>query len=393
MKPIQKQGLFYGIKTLEQLLPLTIPEGSVADTALAIGPATITDYPRYGYRGSMLDVARHFFDMDVVKQYIDYLARYKMNVLHLHLSDDQGWRIEIKSWPKLTEIGGSTEVGGGEGGYYTQAQYKDLVAYAAERFMIIVPEIDMPGHTNAALASYPELNCNGKARELYTGTEVGFSTLCTDKEVVYQFADDVIRELAELTPSPYIHVGGDESHVTAKPDYIKFVNRMQEIVTKHQKTMVGWDEITLANLAPTAIPQYWSSEENARNAIEKNLQVIMSPAKRMYLDMKYNEETKLGLTWAAMIEVNDAYEWDPEEMEEVIKDENILGIEAPLWSETIDSMDDIEFLLFPRITAYAEIGWTPKGQRDWEDYKKRLGIQQLWMDKEEINYYQSKLLN
>ena len=158
-----------------------------------------------------------------------------MNRLHLHLSDDQGWRIEIKSWPKLTEIGGSSEVGGGEGGFYTQEQYKDIVKYAQDRFITIVPEIDVPGHTNAALASYPELNCDGKATELYHGTNVGFSTLCTDKEITYKFIDDVFRELAAMTPGEYIHIGGVESHVTSMKDFNPFINRAQKIVEKHGK--------------------------------------------------------------------------------------------------------------------------------------------------------------
>ena len=193
-------GLFRGIQTIRQIV--------AEDTSLnkpgifKIATGTITDYPEYSYRGMMLDVARHFFSAEDVKQVIDYIAFYKMNVMHMHLSDDQGWRIEIKSWPNLTTYGGSTQVGGGKGGYYTQEQYKDIVKYATDRYITIVPEIDMPGHTNAALASYPELNCNGKATELYTGTEVGFSTLCTGKEITYKFIDDVVKEISDLLPAP-----------------------------------------------------------------------------------------------------------------------------------------------------------------------------------------------
>ena len=232
-------GCLYGVQTLLQTLPVGNPDVS----GIEIPTGMIKDYPEFSYRGSMLDVARHFFNVDEVKRYIDFLSMYKMNVLHLHLSDDQGWRIEIKSWPKLTEIGGSTEVGGGEGGFYTQEQYSEIVEYAQIRNITIIPEIDMPGHTNAALASYAELNCNGKATELYTGIEVGFSTLCTNKEITYQFVDDVIRELASLTPGPYIHIGGDESHVTPLEDYIPFINRVQQIVKNHGKKVIGWDEI------------------------------------------------------------------------------------------------------------------------------------------------------
>lgn len=382
-------GMFYAVQTIRQLLPVEIGEGQPKDTLLAIGAGTITDYPRYGYRGSMLDVARHFFDVETIKRYIDYLAAYKMNILHLHLSDDQGWRIEIKSWPKLTEIGGSTEVGGGEGGFYTQEEYKAIVEYAADRHIMVIPEIDMPGHTNAALASYPELNCDGQAPNLYTGTRVGFSTLCTDKEVVYQFVDDVFRELAALTPGPYLHIGGDESHVTAKPDYIKFVTRVQEIVASHGKQLVGWDEVVTANLNEDAIAQYWASADNANTAAQKDLKVIMSPAKYAYLDMKYDTTTELGLAWAGTIEVDEGYQWEPAELEENLTDDNILGVEAPLWAETIENLEDIEYLLFPRLIGYAEIGWTPAAQRDWADYRERLAAQQAWLDQQGINYYRS----
>ncbi len=189
-------GLFRGVQTIRQLLPPAVELAAKQEGPWKIAAGTIIDYPEYSYRGAMLDVARHFFAVSDVKRFIDLLAAYKMNFLHLHLSDDQGWRIEIKSWPNLTGHGGSTQVGGGKGGYYTQVQYADIVKYAKERYITIVPEIDMPGHTNAALASYAELNCNGKATELYTGTEVGFSTLCTSNEITYKFIDDVVRELA-----------------------------------------------------------------------------------------------------------------------------------------------------------------------------------------------------
>ncbi|NNF33084.1 MAG: family 20 glycosylhydrolase, partial [Saprospiraceae bacterium] len=229
-----KAGIFYGIQTLLQL---------IQQEGIKIPTGKIIDYPRFTYRGSMLDVSRHFFSVEDVKTYIEHLSRYKMNVLHLHLSDDQGWRIEIPGWERLTAHGGSTEVGGGEGGFYTLNEYKDIVAFANERFITIVPEIDIPGHTNAALASYPELNCDGIERELYTGTEVGFSTLCVEKEITYEFVEDVVRTISEVTPGPYFHIGGDESHVTSDEDYVIFVNRVKDIVKKYGKTMIGWDEI------------------------------------------------------------------------------------------------------------------------------------------------------
>jgi len=189
-------GLFYGIQTIRQLLPVAAEVSEAQPKSWKLPTGTIRDVPRFAWRGTMLDVARHFFDVADVKRYIDLIAAYKLNRLHLHISDDQGWRIQIESWPNLTAHGGSTQVGGGNGGFYTQAEYTDIVAYAQQRFVMIIPEIDMPGHTNAALASYPELNCDDRAPELYTGIEVGFSTLCVDKAITYTFVDDVIRELA-----------------------------------------------------------------------------------------------------------------------------------------------------------------------------------------------------
>ena len=311
VKSFGKEGIFYGIQTLRQLLPPKIERQAKQDGPWEIPTGKIHDAPNYAFRGAMLDVSRHFFDVEDVKRYIDFLAYYKMNTLHLHLSDDQGWRIEINSWPKLATYGGSTQVGGGAGGYYTQEEYRKIVDYAADRYITIIPEIDMPGHTNAALASYPELNCDNKAPELYTGTEVGFSTLCTDKEVVYQFVDDVIQELVALTPGPYIHIGGDESKVTKLKDFKAFISTVQKIVKKHGKQMIGWEEAVQAELEDDAIIQYWANADHAKEAAEKGLKLIMSPAKKAYLDMQYDSTTHLGLHWAGYIEVDDAYNWNP----------------------------------------------------------------------------------
>ena len=389
-------GLFYGIQTLRQLLPASIELNEKQDNTWLIASGTIKDEPSYSYRGAMLDVARHFIGLSDVKRYIDLLSFYKINTLHLHLSDDQGWRIEIKSWPNLTTHGGSTEVGGGEGGFFTQVQYKELVKYAQDRFITIIPEIDMPGHTNAALSSYPELNCNGKATKLYTGTRVGFSSFCTDKEITYKFIDDVIRELAEMTPGEYIHIGGDESDATPIKEYISFINKVQKIVAKHGKKVLGWDEIAHATLEPNSIVQYWARDstenKNAHMAVKQNAKILMSPATKAYLDMKYDKTTKLGLDWAGLTEVDVAYNWSLENHIDGIKKENIIGIEAPLWTETVENMKDLEYLVFPRVIGIAEIGWTPTSQRDWNEYKVRLGKHKDRLDALDINYYNSKLV-
>ena len=378
-------GCFYGAQTLLQALPVEAGEGE----RLLIPKGEVLDKPEYAYRGAMLDVARHFFEVDDVKRFIDFLATYKMNALHLHLSDDQGWRIEIKSWPKLTEIGGSKEVGGTDGGFFTQEDYKDIVAYAAERHITIVPEIDMPGHTNAALASYAELNCDGMATELYTGIEVGFSTLCTDKEVTYEFVDDVVGEIAALTPGPWFHIGGDESHVTEHDDYVYFVNRVQDIVTRHGKKIIGWDEIANASLVSGATVQFWDNTENTTMGVEQGAQVLMSPAARAYMDMKYDSTTTLGLDWAGYIEVGHGYDWDPATYVTGIDRDNILGIEAPLWTETITNMEELEYMVFPRLPGYAEIGWTAPDNRSWKDYKNRLAMHGQRLKDKNINFYKS----
>nr|WP_320120711.1 beta-N-acetylhexosaminidase [uncultured Marinifilum sp.] len=386
-------GIFRGVQTIRQLLPAKIEAAKTQQGPWLIASGTIKDYPQYGYRGAMLDVARHFFSLTDVKRYIDYLAAYKMNVLHLHLSDDQGWRIEIKSWPKLSEIGGSTQVGGGKGGFYTQEEYKEIVKYAQDRFITIVPEIDMPGHTNAALASYAELNVDGKARKFYTGTRVGFSSLATDKEITYKFIDDVIRELAAITPGEYIHIGGDESHATKKKDYIKFIERVQKIVHSHNKKVMGWADIAAADLTESAVAQFWQTKPvNALKAVKQNVKVLMSPANHAYMDMQYDSISPLGLHWAGYLEVDKAYNWTLESKVEGITKDNIIGIEAPLWSETIETIDDIEYLIFPRLLGYAELGWSPDANNSWNEYKVRLGKQQERFEFMDLNYYQSKLV-
>lgn len=384
-------GVFYGVQSLRQLLPYW----SEYEALLLQRPRPVTlpavhirDRPRYPWRGAMLDVARHFFTVDDVKRYIDLLALHKMNRLHLHLADDQGWRIEIKKWPALTAKGGTTEVGGGAGGFYTQAQYTDIVAYAAARFIMIVPEIDMPGHTNAALASYAELNCNGQAPPLFTGTDVGFSALCVDKELTYNFIDQVVAEIAALTPGPYFHIGGDEVKTLTPAQYRAFVELVQTIVGRHGKQMIGWDEVAAATLSPTSIVQHWRPDA-AKAELARAPHLILSPGDRAYLDMKYDVDTALGLTWAGLIPIKTAYDWDPATLVPGAADQAILGVEAPLWSETLANIRDVEFLAFPRLAAIAELGWSPAQGHDWERFRVRLGAQGPRWTALGINFYRA----
>jgi hexosaminidase len=391
LQAYQPAGLFRGVGTLRQLLPASIEVGSVQPGPWEIPALVIRDKPRYHWRGAMLDVSRHFFSVEDVKRYIDLLAYYKLNIFHMHLTDDQGWRLMIQSWPNLAEYGGSTQVGGGQGGYYTQDEYAEIVAYAQRRYITIVPEIDLPGHTNAALASYPELNCDDRAPDLYTGTRVGFSSLCIHKEITYQFVDDVIRELAALTPGPYIHIGGDEAHSTSSEDYLEFMGRVQKIVQAHGKIAVGWDEIARSELLPSTIVQFWRPAEG-RLAIEPGMKVIMSPASKVYLDMKYDPSTVLGLDWAGTVSLEEAYTWDPATQFADVSGLDVLGVEAPLWTETIESLDDIEFMAFPRLPGCAEIAWSPPEDRNWNEYRVRLAHHGPRLAAMGVNYYKSPLV-
>lgn len=378
------EGISRGVQTLRQLLPPDIEKNTIAtDVEWNIPVSIINDKPEYNYRGLMIDVVRHFFTIDEVKRQIDYAAQYKINRVHLHLSDDQGWRLEIKKYPDLTIIGGSTEVGGGKGGYYTQEEFKDLVKYAAERYVEIIPEFDMPGHSNAALASYGFLNKDGEKKPLYTGTEVGFSSLMTHNEETYEFIDNVIKEVSEISPSKYIHIGGDEADSTKKSDYDYFVGRVSKIIEKYEKTPIGWDPIDISpEINSSVILQNWKDSNEA--ARKKEMKMIISIAQKAYLDMKYNESTPYGLTWAGYIPVETAYKWDPTDY---APKELVLGIEAPLWTETISDTKAMDYMIYPRLLGYAEIGWTPKENRDWSQYKNRLEKQGKRMKNQGINYY------
>jgi hexosaminidase len=366
-------GLFNGVQTLRQLLPPAVEAG-----APVIPGGTITDRPRYAYRGTMLDLARHFHTPDEVRTYIDQISRFKINYLHLHLSDDQGWRIQIDAWPKLTTVGGAagTGVGGDGGGYLTKDDYRDLVRYAAGRFVTIIPEIDMPGHVNAAQVAYPELTCDGVAPRPRTDMRVGYSTLCVREEITYRFVEDVIRELAEMTPGPYLHIGGDETFATPHGSYLAFQRRVLPLVRKHGKIPYGWHEIGQSPAAGDALLQFWGRERNnpsVTSAVAAGAKLIMSPSNRTYLDMKYDNFTPGGLDWAGAIEVSTAYGWDPSTLLDDIPEASIIGVEAPLWSETLRTLGDVEFLAFPRLVAIAEIGWSPRATHDWDSFRARLG--------------------
>ena len=376
-------GVFMGIQTLAQLLPRE------PQAAFGLCVLRIEDQPRFGWRGFMLDVARHFFPPRTVMQLIDDAARYKLNRLHLHLSDDQGWRLMLACRPELARYGGGSDIEGGAGGYFTPEDYIAIIEYAAARHMLVIPEIDMPGHTHAALASCPELNRDGVSPPRYHGTAVGFSSLDPDSEATYAFIDQVIGELAALTPGPYLHIGGDEAHATPLDAYRRFIERVQQIVRRHGKTMIGWEEISHARLMHPVIVQHWQSDK-ALEGCRQGARILMSPSKHAYLDMKYTPECPLGFDWAGHVEVEQAYCWDPIEcLQGAVPESVIEGVECLLWSETTRALQDVQYLVFPRLLGHAEIAWSPREGRSWAEYRQRLAVHGRSMEAHGVNFYRS----
>ncbi|BCJ44780.1 beta-N-acetylhexosaminidase [Actinoplanes ianthinogenes] len=360
-------GLFWGVQTLRQL--------AAGDGVLPGG--VIEDRPRFAYRGAMLDLARHFFTAAEIRAHIDLLVQFKINHLHLHLTDDQGWRLEIPGWPRLTEVGGGPGTGcdGAGPGFLTLADYAEVVAYAAERFVTVVPEIDMPGHVNAALVAYPELTADGQPVAPRTDAEVGYSSLVAGKEETYAFVETVLKTVADATPGPYLHIGGDECLSTTAEDYRAFLSRVLPLPAKYGKRAIGWHEIAAADLPEGTVVQYWRPQDEGTNvaaAVAAGHQVIMAPADRTYLDMKYDETTPIGLDWAGLVPVRRAYDWDPADRLPGVPETALLGVAAPLWSETLRSVADLQYLTFPRLPAVAEVSWTPQAGRDWDSFAERL---------------------
>jgi hexosaminidase len=365
-------GLFYGVQTMRQLLPPSVEHIASYTRRLVMPAAHVVDAPRFEWRGAMLDVARHFLSADDVKHFVDLFALYKLNRLHLHLADDQGWRIEIKSWPNLTAIGGKTAIGDAPAGFYTQEQYADIVAYARSRYITVVPEIDMPGHINAALVSYPDLRCDRVAPEPFTRVGGPPNTLCVTRDSIYNFVSDVIREISSAAPSPYYHIGGDEVARLTKEQYRSFIERTESIVNGIGPRMVGWGEIATANITPRSIVQHWNRDSSYLHA-QRGGKLILSPGPRAYLDMKYDSTTILGLRWAGLIDLRTAYDWSPTTLLPGVADSSILGLEAPLWAETLVTRQDYEYLAFPRLAAIAELAWSAPSRVAWDDFRRRIG--------------------
>jgi len=371
-------GLFHGAQTLRQLLPAR-GTGTVA-------AVRITDQPRYPVRSVELDVARHFFPVPVVERVIDLLSEYKFNYLHLHLTDDQGWRIQIPGLPRLTGIGAASEVGGGPGGYYTDADYRAIVAYAAARYVTVVPEVDLPAHTNAALTAYPDLACAGTPRPRpYTAIGGAMDSLCTSSPEVDAFVNQVVGELAALTPGPYLDIGGDEAFGVSHGAYEAFMARASAIVRAHGKQPVAWEDAAAAGSGGPALLGAWHPlpqlpaglSGRLAAAVRSGAKVLLEPADHAYLDQKYDSGTRLGLDWAGYVGVRQAYDWNPGTFLQSrgVPAGSVAGVEAALWTETLSTPAELETMLLPRLPALAEVGWTSQADRTWSGFQLRLAAQ------------------
>lgn len=368
-------GLLHAVQTLRQLLP------AVAQTDYRLSHVVINDVPAYRWRGISLDVARSFLPVEYLEKHIDRMALFKLNRLHLHLTDDQGWRIEIKRYPKLVEIGGGSAVEGGRAGYYTQEQLKHLVAYAQARGVTIVPEIDMPGHVQAALASYNELACDDvENRSVYSGVEVGFSVLCMEKpEVVYPFVRNVLEEVLAIFPSQEIHIGGDE---IKHPLYADFVGRTAAMVDEMGRTPVAWEEGSVADMKPNVLLQLWNDGYAIDAAVAKGHPLILSPCSYVYIDHG-NYAGQPGADWcrAEGVPLKRTYSFDPAPFKTAV------GIEAALWTEFVHTDAAADARLWPRLAAVAEVAWSPVGQRSYAGFVQRMGALRPQLDALGVRYH------
>ncbi|MHB1050733.1 MAG: beta-N-acetylhexosaminidase [Bacteroidota bacterium] len=423
-------GLFYAVQTLMQLLPPAVEAPTPGSVTLSVPAVKILDYPRFGWRGLMLDVSRHFFPKEDVKKFIDQMVKYKFNTFHWHLTDDHGWRIEIKSLPKLTEVGAwrverfglfsrRSDPLPGEpatvGGFYTQEEIKEIVAYAQERHVTILPEIDMPGHCMAVIASYPELSVTKDTSiKVNPGTHFAEwygngtfkmnvdNTLNPSDEKVYEFIDKVFTELAAIFPNPYIHVGGDECykgfwkqdegcralmkklnirHVEDLQGY--FMGRVEKILKKKGKKLIGWDEILEGGISPEATVMSWRGMRGGIEAAKMGHDVVMTPTTYAYLDYNQGEATIEPKVYASL-RISKSYEFDP--VPDGVDAKRILGGQGNLWAENVPHLRAAQYLIFPRAWAISEVLWSPKEKKEWNDFSRRMEYHFLRADAAGVNY-------
>jgi hexosaminidase len=378
-------GVFWGVQTLRQML------ASGGKTSPAIPAAVIEDVPAYGWRGFSFDCARHFMSKEAVKRTIDLLAYHKMNVLHWHLTDDQGWRIEIKKYPRLTEVGAwRIENGQRTGGFYTQDDVREVVAYAKSRYVMVVPEIETPGHATAALAAYPQFSCTGEQLTVEPKWGVFPNLFCAGKEETFSFIEDIVREIAPLFPSPYIHIGGDEAakdkwkvcplcqkrikdERLADEEALQgyFSRRMDTFVRSIGKTMIGWDEILLGNPSQTAVVESWRGMDGALKGAAAGHKIISAPSNLVYFDYpELNERTHIS--WMQVLPMQRVYTFDPTPKGLPTEQAGLItGGECTLWSEYVFEYE-LGYKLFPRMCAFCETVWTPTAGRDWADFSRRM---------------------
>jgi hexosaminidase len=402
-------GFFYAIQTLKQMLPAEVYGNQKANAAWLLPCVTILDAPRFDYRGIHMDPCRHFWSVEETKRYIDIAATYKLNRLHWHLTEDQGWRMEIKKYPKLTEVGAwrsgtcigkdfDSNDGIRYGGFYTQDEMREIVAYAAERNITVIPEVDLPGHMVAALAAYPELGCTGGPYEVWTRWGVSEDVLCVGKEETFTFLEDVLTEVMDIFPSEYIHIGGDEcpkdrwrncplcqarikqlglkahDNFSAEEELQAYVtSRIQKFLNDHGRKIIGWDEILDGSLAPGATVMSWRGTEGGIRAAELGFDVVMTPNSHMYIDYyQSRERDKEPLCIGGYVPVEKVYSYEPYEGMTPGTEDHILGVQANLWTEYVTSPEFLEYMLLPRMCALSEVQWCNADRKDYTRFDSSL---------------------
>ena len=414
-------GIFYGMQTLRQLLPVEIfSEAPVGDIRWAVPGIEIKDLPRFKWRSMHLDVARHFLPLEFVKKYIDLIALHKMNRFHMHLTDDQGWRIDIKKYPKLAEISAWRDEtlvghyydeprqfdGQSHGGFYTHDEIREMVSYAKERFVTIVPEIEMPGHGQAALAAYPEISCTGGPFKVSTFWGIRKEVYCAGNEKTYEFMENVLAEVLELFPGEYIHIGGDECpkdrwekcpkcQARIREEGLQdehelqsyFVKRIEKYLAANNRRLIGWDEILEGGLAPNATVMSWRGEEGGIAAASEGHDVVMTPYSHTYFDYYQADPENEPLAIGGFLPLDTVYAYDPVPAElNQEQRHHILGVQGQVWTEYIPTPEKAEYMAFPRACAMAEIGWTPLDRKNFKEFSKTLDHHLKRLDQLDVNY-------
>lgn len=421
----QPQGFFYGVQSLMQLMPAAVfSPTKVSGVTWSVPACIVEDQPRYGYRGSMLDVGRHFYPVDFIKKYIDLLAVHKMNTFHWHLTEDQGWRIEIKKYPKLTEqasIRPRTMVGPYKdrkysdtpyGGFYTQDQVREVVKYAQDRFVTVIPEIEMPGHSIAVLSVYPELGANPDRVIPVTGTWGVHEQVLFPREETFTFLENVLTEIMALFPSQYIHIGGDECPKVEwkqskfcqdlmKKEGLKdehelqsyFIRRIDKFVTSKGRRIIGWDEILEGGLSPNATVMSWRGVSGGIAAARQNHDVIMSPTTYCYLDYYQTDPKTQPVAIGGLLPLEKVYSFNPSVSDSLTAEQakHVLGVQANIWTEYMPTAPYVEYMTYPRLIAVAETGWTPRDGKNIDDFKKRLEIHKKRLDYLKVNYFEAPI--